>query len=320
MMAFDTQRTLESPTGATLNLYSSAPPTHVRAVVQLNHGLAEHAARYARFAEFLKTRGIALYAHDHRGHGYTKAPDAPLGHFGAEPAADKVIADVAAIHDAIARDHPGVPVIVFGHSMGSLIAINFMLKHAQRAAGAAIWNCNFSAGLLGRLAQLVLAWEKFRLGSDVPSRILPKLTFGAWAKEASDGRTPFDWLSRDRTEVDLYIADPLCGWNPSVGMWQAVFDFVFAGADDRNFEGIRKDMPFHLLGGGGDPESRFGKTVTHVADRMRRMGFSNLVSTIYPETRHESLNELNRDVIMADFGRWIDDAVLGSGQRTPPAI
>ena len=320
MMAFDTQRTLESPTGATLNLYSSAPQTHLRAVVQLNHGLAEHAARYARFAEFLKTRGVALYAHDHRGHGYTKAPDAPLGHFGAEPAADKVIADVAAIHDAIARDHPGVPVIVFGHSMGSLIAMNFMLKHAQRAAGAAIWNCNFSAGLLGRLAQLVLAWEKFRLGSDVPSRILPKLTFGAWAKEASDGRTPFDWLSRDQAEVDLYIADPLCGWDPSVGMWQAVFDFVFAGADDRNFEGIRKDMPFHLLGGGGDPESRFGKTVTRLVDRMRRMGFSNLVSTIYPETRHESLNELNRDVIMADFGRWIDDAVLGDGQRTPPAI
>ncbi|MFC3722312.1 alpha/beta fold hydrolase [Neoaquamicrobium sediminum] len=313
-MTFDTQKTVESLTGATLNLYTAAPKAP-RAVVQLNHGLSEHAARYARFAAFLKARGVALYAHDHRGHGHTKAPDAPLGHFGTEPAAHKVVADVAAVHDAIARDHPGVPVIVFGHSMGSLIAMNFMLKHSDRAAGAAIWNGNFSAGVLGRLAQLLLAWETFRLGSDVPSRILPKLTFGAWAKEASDGRTPFDWLSRDQAEVDLYIADPLCGWDPSVGMWKAVFDFVFAGADDRNFADIPRNMPFHLIGGSGDPESRFGKTVTHLADRMRRMGFSNLVSTIYPETRHESLNELNRDVIMADFGRWIDDAVLGEAAK-----
>ncbi|TYR32337.1 alpha/beta hydrolase [Mesorhizobium microcysteis] len=307
-MGFDRQSGILSPTGAEINLYVtqlSAP----RGVVQVNHGLAEHAARYARFAEFLRGYGFAVYAHDHRGHGHTKAPGAPLGSFGAEPAAQKVIADVAAVHDLIATEHAGVPVIVFGHSMGSLIAMNFVLAHSHRIAGAAIWNGNFSAGLLGGLAQAVLAWEKFRLGSDVPSRILPKLTFDAWAKKASDGRTPFDWLSRDHAEVDKYIADPLCGWNASVGMWKAVFDFVFAGANDRNFTGVRRDLPFNLVGGGGDPESEFGKTVQHLESRMRAMGFSNLVTRIYGETRHESLNEINRDIIMKDFAEWAVRAV-----------
>lgn len=303
-MDFNNRRQIASPTGASLNLYTSLPAGRPRGVVQINHGLAEHAARYARFARFLSSQGFATYAHDHRGHGYTTAPDAPRGSFGKKPAAPTVLADVAAIHDLIAKEHPDMPVIVFGHSMGSLIAASFMLAHSERIAGVAIWNGNFSAGILGRLAQMLLGWEQFRRGSDTPSHLLPKLTFDQWAKQASDGRTPFDWLSRDHAEVDAYMADPLCGWNPSVGMWQAVFDFIFAGADDRNFVSVRKDLPIHLVGGSGDPESQFGKAVEHLAARMQRMGFSDSTSIIYPETRHESLNELNRNIIMEDFGRW----------------
>ncbi len=308
-MEFAEQTTLQSSTGAALRLYGTHPAGAPRAVVQISHGLAEHGARYARFAAFLAGRGFATYAHDHRGHGHTVAPGASPGSFGPEPMAVNVVADVLAVHDEIAKRHPGVPVIAFGHSMGALIATNFVLRHSGRIAGTAIWNGNFSAGLLGRLAQAVLAWEKFRLGSDVPSRILPKLTFEAWAKQENDGRTPFDWLSHDHAEVDAYVADPLCGWNASVGMWKAVFDLVFAGADDRNFAGIRRDLPINLVGGGSDPESERGKTVTALADRLRRMGFSNLVSTIYPDTRHESLNEVNRDLIMADFARWAEATI-----------
>ncbi|MEO4000200.1 alpha/beta hydrolase [Mesorhizobium sp. CAU 1732] len=304
-MPFDKQVIVNSPTGASINLFVREP-SGPRAVVQINHGLAEHAARYERFADYLAARDYATYVHDHRGHGHTKAEDAPQGSFGKEPARETVIADVLAVHDTIAADHPGVPVIVFGHSMGALIALNFVLVHSDRIAAAAVWNGNFSAGLLGRAAQAVLAWERFRLGSDVPSRILPKLTFDAWAKQVTDGRTSFDWLSRDHAEVDAYVADPLCGWSASVGMWRTVFDFVFLGADNANFADVRRDLPVNLVGGAADPESNFGKTVTELESRMRAMGFSNLVSTIYPDVRHESLNELNRDLIMKDFADWAD--------------
>ena len=310
-MFFAEQTTLASPTGAALRLYSQQPQGRPLAIVQVSHGLAEHAARYARFAALLAGRGFATYAHDHRGHGHTKAPGAPLGSFGPEPMAANVVADVLAVHDEIARRHPGVPVIAFGHSMGALVAMNFVLAHSGRIAGAAIWNGNFTAGILGRLARAVLAWERFRLGSDVPSRILPRLTFRAWARQESDGRTGFDWLSHDYAEVDAYVADPLCGWDASVGLWKAVFDMSFAGADDRNFAHIRRDLPFNLVGGADDPESERGKTVTALAARLRRMGFSNLVSTIYPDTRHESLNELNRNLIMADFADWVERIVAG---------
>lgn len=308
-MPFDDQRICRSPTGAALNLYVKKAGLTPLGVIQINHGLAEHAARYGRFAGAMAARGFHVYAHDHRGHGHTKAPDAPASMFAAKDGAAKVIADVGAVHDLIAKEHPGLPVILFGHSMGGLIAMNFLLRHPGRVAAAAIWNANFSAGLPGRLAQAMLAWERFRLGSDVPSQILPKLTFAAWAKKIPDRRSEFDWLSRDPAEVDKYVADPLCGWNASVSMWSDVFRFIFFGADDRNFASLRKDLPVNLVGGEKDPASDGGKAVLSLAERMKRMGFSNLTSRIYAETRHESLNEINRELITEDFAAWSERTV-----------
>ncbi|KQZ30594.1 lysophospholipase [Mesorhizobium sp. Root552] len=305
-MPFDEQTTLASPTGAALNLYVKRAKGKPRAVVQINHGLAEHAARYARFADFLSMRGCHVFAHDHRGHGFTRAPDAPQGRFGSENGGDKVLADVTAVHDLIAADHPNLPVIAFGHSMGGLIALNFVLRHSSRIHAAAVWNANFTAGLPDRLALAILAWERFRLGSDVPSQLLPRLTFGAWGRKIAGHRTPFDWLSRDPAEVDKYVADPLCGWPASVSLWRDLFGFIFNGADDANFAAVRNTLPFNLVGGEKDPATDGGTAVEHLASRMRRMGFSNLVSTIYPQTRHESLNEINRDQVMADFAAWLD--------------
>ncbi|TKT80180.1 alpha/beta hydrolase [Aquamicrobium sp. LC103] len=307
-MAFDTQTELISPTGATLRLYISHAED-ARGVMHVNHGLAEHAARYARFADFLAGRGFHVYAHDHRGHGHTRAPDAPLGRFGRERQVDLVLADVLAVHERIAADHGGLPVILFGHSMGGLIALNFALRHSDRIAGAAIWNANFTAGLPGLAAKALLAWERFRLGSDVPSRLLPRLTFQAWGRQIPGATTDFDWLSRDKKEVARYVADPLCGWDASVGMWQAVFDLIFAGADDRNFAAMRRDLPVNLAGGEKDPATAGGKSVTALERRMRAMGFSNLVSKVYAETRHESLNELNRNLIMDELATWAESVV-----------
>ncbi|MCX7306018.1 MAG: alpha/beta hydrolase [Hyphomicrobiales bacterium] len=308
-MAFQAQRRIDSPTGASLNLYTRLADGPPRAVIQINHGLAEHALRYQRFAEFLGKRGFHSYAHDHRGHGFTTAADAPPGRFAMTSGGDKVIADVAAIHEMIGREHPGLPVILFGHSMGGLIATKFLQAHPHTVAGAAIWNANFSAGLAGRAALAILAWEKFRLGSDVPSRLLPRLTFHAWGAKVPGHATPFDWLSRDPDEVRKYIDDPLCGWDASVSLWRDLFGFIFAGADDSRFSAVPRGLPINLVGGQKDPATDGGKAVESFARRLRRIGFSNLNSTVYADTRHESLNEVNRNVIMEHFADWVDETL-----------
>jgi alpha-beta hydrolase superfamily lysophospholipase len=305
-MSFSQQRMVRSPTGADLNLLVRTAEGSQRAVIQINHGLAEHAARYDRFADFLAARGFHVYVHDHRGHGGTRAPDAPLGRFAGKDGPAKVIADVDAVHDLIAGEHPGLPVILFGHSMGASVALNYLLRHASRIHAAAIWNGNFSQGLLGQVALGILGWERMRLGSDVPSRLLPKLTFQAWGKAVPNHRTLFDWLSRDEAEVAKYIADPLCGWDASISMWRDVVSMALNGGKDAAFANVRRDLPVAIVGGEKDPASDYGKGITHLAGRMRAMGFSNLVSKVYADTRHESLNEVNRDIIMADFAAWAD--------------
>lgn len=308
-MPFDTQTTFETPTGARLLLRIRNAVSSPKAVVHLSHGISEHGGRYARFADYLAGRGFHVYVDDHRGHGGTTAPDAPLGRFAANHGADTVIADVISVRDRIAAEHPHLPIVLVGHSLGGIIALNVVLSHPHAYRAAAIMNANFSAGLLGRIGQLLLAWERFRLGSDVPSRILPRLTFEPWARAIENAATPFDWLTRDAAEVKAYVNDPLCGWPPSVSMSQDVLELVFRGADDRNFAALPRDMPFLLVGGAADPSTDHGKAVQALGRRMQAMGFSNLKTTIYPDTRHESLNELNRDMIMADIADWLDQAV-----------
>ncbi len=302
---FATQTALKSPSGADLNLYyQPAASNHERGIIQINHGLAEHAARYARFAAFLAKRGFHVYAHDHRGHGYTRAADAPSGVFSAKNGVEQVLQDVAAVQEQAQKIHSSLPLIMFGHSMGGLITLNHALRHPQNIRAAAVWNANFSAGFLGRIAQAFLAYERMRLGSDAISNILPRLTFRDWAKKVKNGRTMFDWLSRDPAEVEKYVNDPLCGWDASVGMWESVFDMIFYGANDRNYTVDARSIPFHLVGGGQDPATDNGRAVTDLAKRMRRLGFADVTGRIYEDTRHESLNEINRDGIMEDFSAW----------------
>jgi alpha-beta hydrolase superfamily lysophospholipase len=298
-----------SPTGATLAVRHVPATITPRAVVQINHGLAEHAARYQRFARFLAARGYHVYVHDHRGHGATRAPDSIPGAFASRDGASKVIADVAAIHALIGERHPGLPVVTFGHSMGGLIALNFAETHPAASAALAVWNSNFNAGLAGRAGQAALRLEAFFKGSDTPSTILPKLTFQTWANAMPDRRTDFDWLSRDPLEVDLYVVDPLSGWDATVSMWQDVFHLIYAGADAANLAKLPKALPIHLIGGAEDPATDKGEAVTWLAEQMQKSGLSDVTVEILAGTRHETLNEINRDQSMDSFAAWLDSRI-----------
>lgn len=308
-MGFEDQTTLSSPTGAELHLLHRTAAAGARGVVQINHGVAEHAMRYAAFADFLARRGFHVYAHDHRGHGRTTAPGAPLGHIGPEATADTLLADVAAVHDHIAAEHPGLPVIVFGHSMGGMIAINFAIRYGHRLAGAAIWNAPLATAPEALAGKAVLAWERFRLGSDVPSRLLPKLTFAAWARAFPERRTESDWLSRDCAEVDKYIADPLSGRDSSIGIWTALFDLSLKAGGHAALEAARKSLPYMLVAGSADPSTKGGKVIRMLETRLRRNGFSNLETTIYEDFRHETLNEVGRERAMEDFVAWAEKII-----------
>lgn len=303
---FEVTRRHASPTGAALAYHHAAATGKARGVLLVLHGLAEHSLRYARFAAALSARGYHVYAHDHRGHGETTAPDAPRGQFSRHDGAAKAIDDVLAIRDIANAAHPGLPVILFGHSMGGLISLNSAIAYPRAFDAVASWNANFHPGIAGRLAKIILKTERMLKGSDVPSALLPRLTFGAWGQSIPGHLTPFDWLSHDPKAVDAYIADPLCGFDACVSLWLDLFIMSFGAPREASLKRLPRNLPIHLVGGGEDPATDHGKAVVWLANRLKAAGFSHMTQKIYQTARHETLNDTDAIEATATFGDWCD--------------
>lgn len=304
-MPFEAER-LDSPTGAMLHLHHAMPDRHPKAVVQINHGMAEHSARYQRFVDALTSAGYGAYAHDHRGHGHTTAQDAPQGIFAKHDGWGQVIDDIGAVNATIRARHSDVPIVCFGHSMGSIASLNFAMHYPDRIQALAAWNSGVEAGGLLATYRSLLKAERFFKGSDVPSAFAKKLTFDAWNKKFAHNRTDFDWLSRDENEVDKYVEDPLCGFDASIGLWLDLTDGIRYAADDSNLARLPKTLPVHLQAGENDPCSEHGRAVANIEMRMRALGMSDVTLTLLPDTRHESLNEINRNETTTAFIDWLD--------------
>ncbi len=295
-------RTFLSPTGATIAYRHVAATEPAKGILLISHGLAEHSQRYSLFAEAMASEGFHVYAWDHRGHGETTAPDAPIGRFALKDGVRFLIDDLMSVRKLALANHPGLPVILFGHSMGGLVTLNAAIDHPRDFAGVAVWNSNFNPGIAGRVAQGLLLAERALKGSDTPSGMLPRLTFGAWGESIPDHRTAFDWLSHDTAEVDAYIADPLCGFDASVSLWLDLFDMTFRAP--KLVDRLREDFPVHLLGGGEDPATDKGRAILWLSGHLRKHGFNNVMTRFWPNARHETLNDTMRSEATAEFADW----------------
>ena len=306
-MTFEQETPLASPSGATVSMRHQPAEGAPRGIVLLSHGLAEHSARYRPLALYFARRGYAVYGFDHRGHGHTTAPDAPLGRFAWRGGEARLLQDLATVRERARADNPGLPLILFGHSKGGMIAARAAEAEPAAYAGLCIWNSHLNPGVAGRIGLLVLKAERFFKGSDVPSRFGPLFTFETWAKSVKDRKTDFDWLSRDEVEVQTYIADPLCGFDCSVSLW---IDLIGMARDaGRDLDRLPKTLPVNLVGGGQDPATDQAKAMTWLADRLRARNITNVHLTIYPEMRHETLNEFGRERAMEMLADWADGVV-----------
>ena len=300
------QYPLESDTGATLAIYSWKSSAKPNAIVHINHGMSEHCARYDRFAKSLNEAGYHVIAHDHRGHGKTIAADSHLGLFARQDGWTKVIGDVDSVNAHAKASFDNLPIVYFGHSMGAIIGVEYCIRHSGKLHAAALWNSGVDGGALLVMYRFLLSIERMFKGSDVPSALARKLTFETWNKVFKPNRTESDWLSQDEKEVDKYINDPLCGFDACNGLWLDLTQGIKNGNDDGQLSNIRKDLPIHLLAGGQDPCSDQGKAVERLRDRMIKLGMQDVSYTLYPDNRHEALNELNRETVTADFVDWLN--------------
>jgi alpha-beta hydrolase superfamily lysophospholipase len=275
--------------------YRSWPIEAPTGVVVIAHGASEHSGRYDRFARALNEAGFAAVAIDHRGHGRTgrSTGTGVTGPGGGQALIDDLHELRAVAESTIA---PGVPVFLFGHSMGSLIGLAYLTQHAAGLAGGVL--CGFAADVnnAGALASLLQGFAEAGM-RDEPASDLLKSNNAAF----EPARTPFDWLSRDADEVDRYIADPFCGDNNPLtyGYFIDLFDVV-APAGER-LGAI--SCPVLVIAGDHDPAAAMGANATILADALGANGVAADV-TVYEGARHELLNETNRDAVTDDIVDW----------------
>ena len=302
--------TLAATDGVELFVYRWLPSGKPRVVVQIAHGLAEHAGRYARLAQSLTGAGFAVYANDHRGHGKTCKDRDQLGFLGARNGWRLCLDDLWMLNRHIAAEHPGIPIALLGHSMGSTMAEQFMAEHGDALAGVVLSGSSGQPTMLAVVGRLITRMERWRVGARGRSKLAQALTFGAFNKPFAPARTAFDWLSRDPGEVDKYVSDPLCGFPASIQLWIDLLDGAKAASSPRERSRIPKTLPIYVISGGRDPVSGNTKQLRAMLEAYRAAGLQNVEHRFYPDARHELFNETNREEVMRELIEWLEREIL----------
>lgn len=266
----------------------------VRGVVQIAHGLGEHMGRYSELAEILARAEFVVYGNDHRGHGLTARSSGSFGDFGPR-GFDQLVEDMAALRFIAKNEHPGKPYILLGHSMGSFAAQQFILDHSHSIDGLAL----SGSGALDFLARQVQA---------VPAEEDPMKLMNASFEPA---RTPFDWLSRDETQVDAVINDPLCFPSLKPSSMESFVDAFPRLEDARELRKVRENLPIYILSGSDDPVGGKLEGVRVLIDRYHGAGISTITHDFYAGGRHEMLHELNRREVITKLLVWLSGVVNG---------
>jgi alpha-beta hydrolase superfamily lysophospholipase len=275
------------------------PEGPARSAVVVVHGASEHSGRYDRVARVLNHEGHAVYAPDLRGHGRTAAATGPglIGPRGM----DGVLDDIGELLTRARADVGDRPVVLFGHSLGSLVVQAFVEERGGDLAGYVL------SGTMGQMEGAADMAAGIRQAVDAGMADEPLDMLGGFNAGFEPARTTFDWLSRDPDEVDAYVADPLCGDDLPLtyGFVAAMLDTIATVMEAPGIDRIPKDLPVLLLTGEEDPVSGSGVQVRALEKQMRDAGL-DITAKYYAGARHEVLNETNRDEVHADLVAWLE--------------
>jgi alpha-beta hydrolase superfamily lysophospholipase len=270
------------------------------------HGMGEHSGRYDRAAQALTRAGYQVYASDHLGHGQTVDRPEDLGYFGEGRTWTTLVDDVHALNRQIASQHPNLPRVILGHSFGSFIAQHYLMRYGDTLHAAVLSGTNTGDAFLVHAGRGLAMVERLRVGPRGVSQLLQMTTVTRYNLQFYPTRTSNDWLSRDPVAVDAFEGDPLCGLPLRVQSWIEFLSGVLAIEDRAGRARIPKDLPIYLFAGSRDPVGNNGKGPTKLAAAYERVGLRRVSCKLYPDARHEMLNETNRDEVTADLIAWLD--------------
>ncbi len=274
-----------------------------KGIIQLIHGLAEHAKRYERFAQEATSNGFIVVADDHRGHGKTAKNEEELGYLGEGDGFQKMVEDEYKLTKITKEKYPNLPYFILGHSMGSFILQRYIEEYGKELNGAILSGSTGPNPLLLIPGNLVAKIAMILNGEKKKSPFLNKLSFGSYNNAFKPNRTEFDWLSRDEKEVDKYVEDPLCGFVCSTSLYYYLTKGMLSMHKKNNLQLIPKSLPIFIISGSKDPVG--ATTVPKLYKIYLGLGLNDVEMKLYENARHEILNEINREEVTRDIIGWI---------------
>jgi alpha-beta hydrolase superfamily lysophospholipase len=280
-----------STEGVTIAAYRWDPEGDPKAIVQITHGVGEYATRYARVAEALTAAGFVVYAHDHRGHANSVGSEANYGILG-ETGWTELVADIGRMGARAREAHPGLPLCLVAHSLGSFAAQQLLLDRSDDVDAVAL-SGTAAVDLMEPMMDL-----------DAP------MDLSGFNAAFQPQRTDFDWLSRDEAEVDAYIEHRWCGFGLDSLGTKGLFTGGRKAADPERLAGIRKDLPVYVTVGEMDPVGGGLVLVDALIDRYRAAGLTDITVRVWPGARHEVFNETNRFEVVVDLVDWLESRLV----------
>ncbi len=270
------------------------------------HGMTEHIARYDRIMTDLANAGFICFGYDHLGHGYTATDDSELGFIASKGGDDLLCRDVKVFSEAVMTQYGQLPYYLMGHSMGSFITRLAVEKYVtpDKYIIMGTGGKNPLAGMGLAVIALIKACKRERYISD----LVQNLAFGSYNKRFGGG-TPSDpdpWLTRDEKVRRRYYADPFCTFRFTVS---AMGDLIRLNKNSNRkawYKNMPKDLPILLLSGSEDPVGDYGNGVTQVCEDLQKTGH-NVRAILYPDARHEILNDSTYDQVRKDILGFLAD-------------
>lgn len=300
-----TERYIRMRDGHEAYVITFKPTKEVRGYVHLCHGMAEHSGRYEKFCELLAKIGYFVSIHDHRGHGRSVQEGGTYGYIAETDGFGKVVEDLHVILTAIRLDYHLPRPILFGHSMGSFIVRRYIQLYSDAVEAVVLSGSGFANALHAtgnRIAKMLVKSQ----GAKKPAYLMNDLSFGSFNKNIPNPRTAFDWLTRDRSSVQTYMADSLCGFVSTNQFFVDLTDGLLLICKNKEVEKIRKDLPVLFISGNKDPVGGHNASGVFLAARqMEAAGMKRVAVFIFEGMRHEVLNERNKEYVYEVITRWL---------------
>lgn len=282
------------------------------AVLQLVHGMVEYIERYEPFANYLTTQGIAVVGHDHIGHGASVKDSSRWGIMDGKHPSDIMVEDMYQNYCRIRKEFPDLPHFILGHSMGSYMLRKFLAVKADDLTdcnGAIVMGTGSESGLKIAMGKMVLHLMAALHSWEYKSEFVAGLMYGVPYREFdTTGKEPEkSWLTRDVDIVKSYHHDPACSFLFSLSGFKALLEATSFDNRQENINRMRKELPVFFVSGDRDPVGNLGKGVREAYEKFRTAGLSDVSLKLYPEDRHEILNELDRQQVYEDLYRWMSE-------------